>query len=215
MMRKLRRWGMPGKAKPNTTVLISASVVALLAFSARGDEASDMSSHHHHVAPQITAASVQYTVPDVTLTRADGATVSLAEEINDGRPVMLNFIYTSCTSVCPLMSQMFALFERNLGADRGDVHLMSISIDPEADTPARLTEYAERFGAGPEWHFYTGTIDASIKAQRAFDVYRGDKMKHAPVTLIRVAPGQPWRRIDGFAKPDELMQEYRQQLAAR
>ena len=85
---------------------------------------------------------------------------------------------------------------------------MSISIDPEEDTPARLREYARKFHAGPEWQHYTGPIEASLTTQQAFGVYRGDKMSHAVVTLLRAAPGQPWRRIDGFLTPDELLAEY-------
>jgi protein SCO1/2 len=157
---------------------------------------------------------VPYVVPRVTLVRNDGKSVSLPEEMDDGRPVLLNFIYTSCGSTCPLMSQIFAQFQRKLGAEAAGVHIMSISIDPEEDTPARLTEYARKFGAGPEWQHYTGTLSASLTAQRAFDVYRGDKMSHAPVTLLRAAPGKPWRRIDGFVTPDNLVQAYRQLLAS-
>jgi protein SCO1/2 len=91
----------------------------------------------------------------------------------------------------------------------------SASSDPEEDTPARLTEYAQRFHAGPEWQHYTGTVQASLAAQRAFNVYRGDKMSHTPVTLMRAAPGAPWLRIDGFVKPDDLVREYRRLLASQ
>jgi protein SCO1/2 len=89
---------------------------------------------------------------------------------------------------------------------------MSISIDPEEDTPARLREYARKFHAGPEWQHYTGTVEASLAAQRAFNVWSGDKMSHAPVTLVRAAPGKPWLRIEGFVTPDELLQKYHQLL---
>ena len=92
---------------------------------------------------------------------------------------------------------------------------MSISIDPEQDTPARLTAYARKFHAGPEWQYYTGTVAASIVAQRAFDVYRGEKMSHTPVTLMRAGPGKPWLRIEGFVTPDELVDDYRNLLASR
>jgi protein SCO1/2 len=84
---------------------------------------------------------------------------------------------------------------------------MSISIDPEQDTPARLREYAKTFHAGPEWQHYTGALAASQGAQRAFDVYRGDKMDHAPAVLIRRAPGTEWRRIDGFATAEQVLAE--------
>ena len=156
----------------------------------------------------VSIATRDYTVPQIRLVREDGRSVSLPEEMNDGRPVVLNFIFTSCSSVCPLMSQVFAQFQQKLGADRDKVHLMSISIDPEEDTPARLREYAKKFHAGPEWQHYTGTAEASHTAQKAFGVYWGDKMSHAVVTLLRAAPGQPWRRIDGFLTPDALLAEY-------
>lgn len=158
--------------------------------------------------PGVTGSVAQYTIPAVQLTREDGRVVSLPEEMNDGRPVVMNFVFTSCNSVCPLLSTVFAEFDRRLGADRSKVHLMSISIDPEADTPARLREYAHRYKAGPEWHLYTGTVEASRAVQRAFDVYRGDKMNHTAVTLLRAGPGQPWRRLDGFLTPNDLLSEY-------
>jgi protein SCO1 len=205
---------MVRKVQGRIAGILSASLVLFgmtVAFADDGSESSGKAAHHHHAVPRTLATTTaHYEVPPLNLVRADGEVVSLPDEMNDGRPVMLNFIYTSCTSVCPLMSQMFAVFEKDLGPERDQVHLMSISIDPEADTPARLAEYAEQFGAGPEWQFYTGTVEASVAAQRAFDVYRGDKMSHLPVTLLRAAPGQPWRRIDGFATPDELMREFRQ-----
>ena len=150
----------------------------------------------------------QYAIPDVRLVRDDGKAVSLPEEMNDGRPVVLNFIYTSCSTICPLMSQTLAQFDHELGADRERVHLMSISIDPEQDTVARLHAYAQKFHAGPEWQHYTGTAQASLAAQRAFNVFRGDKMGHSSVTLVRAAPGTPWLRIEGFVTPGELLQQY-------
>jgi protein SCO1 len=157
-------------------------------------------------------STAQYIIPAVQLLRQDGRSVSLTEEMNDGRPIVLNFIFTSCSSTCPLMSQVFAQFQERLGAERAGVHLMSISIDPEEDTPARLREYARRFHAGPQWQHYTGTVEASLATQRAFAVYHGDKMSHTPVTLLRASPGQPWHRIDGFVTPDELLSEYRRVL---
>jgi protein SCO1/2 len=84
-------------------------------------------------------------------------------------------------------------------------------VDPEEDTPARLRAYARQYSAGPEWQHYTGTVAASLAAQRAFDVYRGDKMGHTPVTLVRTAPGAPWIRLDGFATAEVLLKEVRGQ----
>ena len=101
-------------------------------------------------ATQPTVSTVNYAVPAITLVRQDGGRVSLPQEMDDGRPVVLNFIFTSCGSICPLMSQVFAEFQRQLGPDGARVHLMSISTDPEQDTPTRLREYAQQFGARPD-----------------------------------------------------------------
>lgn len=150
---------------------------------------------------------LRYQVPDVELVREDGRHVQLPAEMNDGRPVVLAFIYTSCTTVCPLTSQTLSLVQQKLGDVRDSVHIMSISIDPEQDTPARLRAYARTFRAGPQWQHYTGTLAASQGAQRAFDVYRGDKMDHAPAVLIRRAPGAEWVRIDGFATAEQVLAE--------
>jgi protein SCO1 len=164
---------------------------------------------------QVTSSSVLYEVPNVVLVRQDGAPVSLRKEMDDGRPVVLNFIFTTCGSICPLMSQVLGEFQRKLGAESAHVHLMSISIDPEQDTPERLREYAQRFGAAPGWEYYTGTLAASQAAQQAFNTYRGDKMSHTPVTLLRAAPGQPWLRLDGFVTPDQLLHHYHLLLASK
>ncbi|MFO1270709.1 MAG: SCO family protein [Rubrivivax sp.] len=180
---------------------------ALFATSGAWATGSDPHARHAAVAPAARRTVVRYQVPDVRLVRDDGRSVSLPEELADGRPVVLAFIYTSCTTVCPAITQTLAQLQDLLGPQRELVHLMSISIDPEYDTPARLRDYARRFGAGPEWQHYTGTPAASQAAQRAFDVYRGSKMDHIPATLVRMGPGTPWVRIDGFATARQLLAE--------
>ena len=192
-------------------LIVVAPLIGLAAVGAAFSQESSPESAPppaSHVFPLIA----QYPIPDVRLVRDDGKAVTLPEEMNDGRPVVLNFIYTTCSTICPLMSQTLAQFDRELGADRERVHLMSISIDPEQDTVARLHEYAQKFHAGPEWQHYTGSAQASLAAQRAFNVWRGDKMGHSAVTLVRAAPGTPWLRIEGFVTPGELVKLYRRQL---
>ncbi len=188
--------------------LIALSVSGL-SSTVLGAELEDMGSmhvHHHHMTmEQTTHQMVDYKLPQIQLVREDGKNVSLIEELNDGRAVVMNFVYTTCTTICPLTSKTFSELQDMLGTERNQVHLVSISIDPEQDTPEVLSRYAHKFGAGPQWHFYTGTVDASVAAQQAFGVYLGSKMEHNPVTFIRAAPGSPWLRIDGFAKSDELL----------
>ena len=197
--------------RPGILVLRAALLAMLISSSFAHENATGQADSPRTSSATVTWAR-NYPIPAVRLIRDDGKEVSLAEEINDGRPVVLNFIFTTCSSICPLMSQTFAQFDRKLGAERAQVHLMSISIDPEEDTVPRLREYARKFHAGPEWQHYTSTVEASLAAQRAFNVWRGDKMSHAPITFVRAAPGTPWLRIEGFVTPDELLQQYRHLL---
>lgn len=194
-------------------LLLSLAVTASGAALA-DDTAPAASTHDHSPMAGTSMSRMNYVVPNIELVSENGKTVSLAKELDDGRPVVMNFIFTTCETSCPLSSATFSQFQRKLVAERDSVHLVSISIDPEQDTPARLREYAKKFGAGPQWQHYTGTSAASIAAQRAFGAYRGDKMSHTPITLLRAAPGKPWLRIDGFVTPDQLMEQYHGLLAA-
>lgn len=189
------------------------AALALLAAWTVAAGAAEDHSHHHGPRPaahtSYSRSTVEYRLPTVKLVRADGKRVDFPADIDDGRAVLLNFIYTTCTAICPVMTHILSAFEKKLGAESGRVRLVSVSIDPEQDTPERLAEYAKRYDAGPGWTFYTGTVEASAAVQKSFAAYRGDKMNHTPLTLIRLAPGKGWVRIDGFATPDDLMREYR------
>jgi protein SCO1 len=191
--------------------------MSLAAGVARADSASapasdtllaphDMHAHHHPGSDaDVRRSEANYEIPSVRLVRDDGKSVLLPSELDDGRPVVLNFVYTSCTTICPLSSQIFQQFQEDLGSERESMHLVSISIDPEQDTPARLRTYARQFHADRGWDHYSGTLASIIAVQKAFNAYRGDKMSHTPLTLMRAAPGKPWVRFDGFARADDLM----------
>jgi protein SCO1/2 len=150
-----------------------------------------------------------YSIPDVVLIDADAKPVRLRELLAAKDPVMLNFIFTTCGAICPVMSKVFSDVPAQLGAEATKLRMISISIDPENDTPAQLKLYAKTYGANARWKFLTGSVEDVKAVQRAFNSYRGDKMSHEPLTLLHSAPDKPWVRIDGFASPEELAREYR------
>ncbi|HEV8661986.1 MAG TPA: SCO family protein [Candidatus Methylomirabilis sp.] len=93
-------------------------------------------------------------VPDFSLVERSGKRIVLADL--RGKVWIANFIYTHCPDTCPLQTAQMALLQKELAAER-NFRLVSISVDPERDTPAVLSEYAERFGADPDrWLFLTG-----------------------------------------------------------
>ena len=202
--------------------LMAAGLLSLAPSAARAEDMAGMPgmsdpharchqtmSHLEHA----TRTTADYALPEVGLVRDDGRAVTLAQALGGDRPVVLDFIFTTCTTICPVMSQTFTRLQAQLGDQADRVRLVSISIDPEQDTPARLAAYARRFHAGREWRLYTGTAQDSIAVQRAFAAYRGDKMDHTPVTFIRTSPGHRWVRIDGFASAEELARELHEQVA--
>lgn len=175
-------------------------------------EKQHMEHHHHQVKTGLKHSTAEYTVPRMTLYNHHGQAVSLVKLLNTDKPVLLNFIYTSCTAICPPMSATFATVQKKLGNKAEQVRMVSISIDPEHDTPQVLTAYAQRFHAGKQWSFLTGTQEQSIAVQKAFDTYHGDKMNHAPLTLLRRNSHDAWIRYDGFASVARLVKEMRSAL---
>lgn len=197
-------------AKISALLLVTAVWVSSAALAQDGTKGAAHQHDHSAMAPaQLSRSEAAYKIPAISLVRQDGKKVSFPGELDDGRPVMLQFMYTSCTTICPVTTQMFSQVQQKLGKDRDKLHMLSISIDPEYDTAARLDSFAKKLGAGPQWQFYSGTLDASLAMQKAFESFRGDKMNHVPVTYLRAAPGKPWIRLDGLRGPEDIIREYR------
>ena len=150
-------------------------------------------------------SSRQYNIPDVTLIDADGHKTSLATLLSAEEPVALNFIFTTCKTICPVMTATFASMQSKLDqAQLKQLRVISISIDPEYDRPAELRAYADKFKASQSWVFLTGDSLDINNVMRAFEAYTGSKMNHQPVTFLRKSPQQPWLRVDGLASGKDL-----------
>jgi protein SCO1/2 len=151
-----------------------------------------------------------YKIPDVTLVNQDGKKISLTSLLNGEKPVFLDFIYATCTTICPIMSVGFSYFQKKMGPEADKVQLVSISIDPDNDTPAIMTEYLQNYKSQPGWEFLTGKRQDIIQVMKAFDAYVVNKMNHYPRTILRAPGSDKWVRIDGLLGASELMEEYRQ-----
>jgi protein SCO1/2 len=150
-----------------------------------------------------------YSVPDVTLVNQDGKRVKLKNLINSDKPVVVDFIYGTCTTICPVLSAGYANLQRKLGQNSTNVQLVSISIDPENDTPKVMKEYLRRYQAKPGWDFFTGSRADIDKVMHAFDAYISNKMYHYPLNLIRDPKNGKWVRIFGLTSTSEFMNEYK------
>lgn len=149
-----------------------------------------------------------YTIPDVTLVNQDGEKVVLKDLLDSDKPVIVDFVYATCTTICPILSAGFSHLQKKLGPDVEQVRLVSITIDPDNDRPDTLRQYLDRYNAGPGWDFLTGNRNDIIKVMRAFDAYVENKMSHYPLTILHVPGSKEWIRIYGLVGTSELMGEY-------
>lgn len=150
----------------------------------------------------------KYKIPDVVLINQDGKRVRLQSLLTSDTPVVVDFIYGTCTTICPVLSAGFINLQGKLGALNQNVRLISITIDPENDTPKIMKEYLKRYRAKPGWDFLTGSradIDAVMKA---FNAYIPDKMSHYPLNLIRSPKDGSWVRLFGLMSSREFLEEY-------
>jgi protein SCO1/2 len=157
--------------------------------------------------PRFTRTDVTVDPPDVTLIDQDGDRVKFRDLLLSDTPVFVDFIYATCTTICPVLSAGYTSIQRKLGTDLDRVTLVSISIDPENDGPEELTAYLEKYRAKPGWEFLTGTRADIDAVMRSFDAYIPDKMSHRPLIFIRTPSDGSWVRLFGFAGSADLMAE--------
>jgi protein SCO1/2 len=132
--------------------------------------------------------------PQFTLTSQDGMPVALADL--RGKVVALAFIYTGCPDICPMLTQKMVDVQDALGADFGaKITFVSITLDPERDTPEVLKDYAQFWNARLDgWAFLTGAIEAVRDVTRRYGVFFAKKedgsVEHSQLTTLIDAEGQ-------------------------
>lgn len=154
-------------------------------------------------------------IPDVAVIDSGGKRQRLAQSFDGAEAVMLNFVFTTCSTICSTQTAVLAEFQRRLVAAGKRARFVTVSIDPDNDTPERLATFARQFDIDRDWSFFTGEFDDLIRVQQAFDVYRGSKAAHPPVVLLKRAHESTWVRIEGVAAPSDLLAVFDQRGAGR
>ena len=162
-------------------------------------------SHMSNTAESSSPAQKYFT--DVELINQDGKKVHFYSDVLKGKTVIVNAFFTSCTSVCPPMNRNMEKIQEALGDRVGrDVFLVSMTVDPETDTPARMKEYAKKFHAGPGWLFLTGKKENLDWALYKLGQYVENKDDHQTVLIIGNEPTGLWKKAFGMASVAELVQ---------
>jgi protein SCO1/2 len=199
-----------------------AAALAACALAGTPALAAEDHSHHQHqmadkaAAKPVTPESARIKVPDTALTNQDGRAVRFASDVLGEHIVVIDFVYTSCTTICPVASALFAQVQQQLGERLAqDVRLVSVTVDPVRDTPARLKEYGKRYGAGPGWNWLTGSRPQVDEVLRAFGAWTPNFENHPPLVLVGDAKSGKWLRFYGFPTPAQLTGAVRDLGAAR
>jgi protein SCO1 len=158
------------------------------------------------------AASAQWGgdyFPNVALTTQDGKVVHFYEDLLKGKKVAVNLMYTKCTSTCPLETAKLTQVKKILGDRVGkDIFFISISIDPDHDTPQVLKAYSEKFHTGDGWTFVTGDesdiklIAKKLGLSSITDAKNRDG--HQPALMIGDVDGGNWMRNSAVDNPQFL-----------
>jgi protein SCO1/2 len=145
--------------------------------------------------------------PNVLLQAHDGRSVRYYDDLIKGRKVIINFTFTSCTGTCPRTSSNLSRVQEMLGDRVGrDIFLVSISIDPEHDTPEKLAEYAKTFGARAGWTFATGRREDVDRIRRRIGLWDSpDYTQHMGLLTFGNEPEGKWGATPALDTPKNIM----------
>ena len=143
---------------------------------------------------------------DVVLINQNGQKMRFYSDLLQGKVVIINSFFATCAGSCLPLTRNLEKLQQALGERMGkDVHILSISVDPEVDTPPNLKAYAKKLNAGPGWHFLTGDKASVDFALKKIGHFVDSKESHLNIFIIGNERTGLWKKAFGLAKSDELM----------
>lgn len=155
-------------------------------------------------ATQESAAQKYFT--DVELVNQNGQKMRFYSDLLKGHTVAIIPFFSTCTSVCPPMNATMRKVQTELGERVGkEVYLISITVDPETDTPERLKAYAEKFHAETGWYFLTGSKENVSFALKKIGQFVADKNEHQSIMIIGNEATGLWKKAFALAPASQLV----------
>ena len=143
---------------------------------------------------------------DTVLVDQDGRELRLYSDLMAGRVVLIHAGFVDCKTDCPLTASILQKVQEHLGSRLGpDARILSITLDPEHDTPARLKEHASKLEARPGWHFLTGKPEEVEAVLGKLGLTAPDRDKHKPLFLVGNVPTGLWKKVFPLADTGELL----------
>ena len=153
-------------------------------------------------------------IPDVKLVDQDEKTVHLYSDLLRGRVAALSFIFTTCTTICPLIGANLGRLQTELGQSLGeDIALVSVSVDPATDTPQRMKAWGAQFGAKPGWSLLTGDKGIVDQLLKVLGLFTPDIQNHSPFLLLVNDRTGEWMRVNAIETPPPRVAEILRKMA--
>src|ERR1700754_1961230 len=155
-----------------------------------------------------TAGSSAFTsskIPDAPVIDQHGKQLNFYSDLIKGKTVAINFVFTTCTAICPSLTATFRRVQQDAATRGVDVQLISVSVDPTTDTPERLNDYATKFKAGPNWTFVTGDKARIDSVLQGLGAAVSNKNDHTPMILIGNDSSAYWTRAYGLTSPTRIV----------
>ncbi len=153
------------------------------------------------------AESVDVDLRDRQLVDQHGRDIMFVSDVIGDDIVVMDFVYTTCTTICPVLSALFTQVQSKLGDDVGNgITLVSVSVDPIRDTPQRMKAYSAKHGAGDGWIWLTGPKSVVDDVLTGLGAYTTNFEDHPSMVLIGDGQTGEWRRLFGFPNPDRIVQ---------
>jgi protein SCO1/2 len=151
--------------------------------------------------------NIQILLPDTEVLNHEGKLVHFYSDLVKDKVVLLSFFYTSCRYVCLRQGESLSKVQEQLGARLGkDMFLISISMDPQTDTPQKLKSWGKAFGARPGWTLVSSKapeIERLLKALTGNDP--GQKEMHSSLVFLGNDRTGAWLTTDGLLDPGSLV----------
>jgi len=197
-----------------------AATLAAAALLGEMLPAAGHDAHHHATSADVKPQAARVTLHDIQLVDVDGTAVRFRSEAVGNRIVVIGFIYTSCTTICPVTSAILGDVQKRLMERLGerfgrDVQLVTLTVDPATDTPERLKDYAANFGSPAGWTWLTGDKPKVDRVLAGMGAYAADFTRHSGAVLVGDARTGDWIRFYGIPNAPDIVDRVEQLLAAR
>ncbi|MGZ4829168.1 MAG: SCO family protein [Candidatus Angelobacter sp.] len=164
---------------------------------------------------QDQSAPVALSVPDIEVVNQDGRHVRFNSQVVDGRIAIVTGFFTTCSSMCPITQEKLAQVARQLGPRLGkDVVIVSVSVDAENDTPARMKNWGEKFHIGPGWTLVSGNraeVDTLLKSLGLFVPL---PQRHQSALMVG-GTASGWVRVSSWTSSEKLVKLVESMSSAR